>query len=506
MDANGRPETFEENFFEFDKNAEWHDKVHGWVTGSWVQGGAAGVDNRPIKELANRTEFLKRKTDAIIGLSPGGFLDAYDFETDDPTQQALTDYALLKIGGEDPLAIWNGTRVKNLFDGNIWILTNTPETIPPIFEWSNNGPESIAIDGNSYANSDPFIIASDKRKLTVKAGTKIKLGSRIFSADADMELDVEALLDTGALTNGKDYYIFLCPAPQIGKAIPVISLVKTNPDGYDPEDVLLIGGFHTLCADAGSGMSYVEGDVTKSHPLNGYIAKDILPYSVWCLNHRPFSEPEGMVYIPTLDIWVDIYLQSGSGATTASVYQGAITRTRQYVDHVEDMFCVKKELLDDGEFAASMIGSNEGTSVAGANEAGASDGGAGGRVDTVGRRMLSIYGIEEGCGSVWQWLRTTSAAGRYGQIYQQLTQDPTYGYVNSPSTAGGDIYGPYDQSGGGGNFASGKGKVYGIAGALSAGGYWSDSTACGSRARSASNARSNANSYRGGRGRSRTRR
>jgi hypothetical protein len=58
------------------------------------------------------------------------------------------------------------------------------------------------------------------------------------------------------------------------------------------------------------------------------------------------------------------------------------------VDFVEDQFCVKKELLDDGEFAAATLGSNEQTNVSGGNEAGATTGGAGGRSDTADDKRL----------------------------------------------------------------------------------------------------------------------
>jgi len=483
-------ETYEDNFFEIDDEPVWSEKVHGFVTGSWVQGGAAGVDNKPITELAKRTAFLKREVDTIVGLSPGGFLDAYDFGND-PSQQVLTDYALLKIGGTDQLQIWNGTRVKNLFDGNIWILVNTPDTEPPIFEWINNGPETIVMD-SVFKDGSPFIVASGIRELTIKAGTKIALGASTFSADEDMVLDVGSYLDTGLLTNGKDYYVFLCPGLELGEVYVRISLSKTNPQDYDPANVRLIGGFHTLCANVGNGLTYVKGGATLNHPLNGYVAGDILPYSVWCLNHRPHSEPEGMVYIPELDFWVDIYLQSGSGANTKSVYQGAPTRTRQYVDHVEDMLCVKKELLDDGEFALAMMGSNEETNIAGSTMPGD---GAGGHSDTAGRRMISIYGVEEGCGLLWQWLRTTSAAGRDGVMYGQTSTTPSYGDITVTTSS----YGPYGQAGG-------KGSFWGLACALLAGGAWNYSTTCGSRARNANAARSNAHSNHGGRGRSRTRR
>ncbi|MCL2214178.1 MAG: hypothetical protein FWC06_03100 [Treponema sp.] len=329
-----------------------------------------------------------------------------------------------------------------------------------------------------YAASSPFLIASDRRKLTIKNGTKI--GDVIIRQD--IELNVSNTLDTGAITNGKDYYVF------ISKTTPInflISLNKTAPNGFTR-----IGEFHTLCASVGNGLTYEEGGETKNHLLNGYVAGDILPYSVSCLNHRPFSEPEGMAYIPSLDFWSDIYLPSGNGINTKSVYQGAITRSRQYVDFVEDMFCVKKELLDDAEFAAAMLGSNEQTAVAGESASAATTGGAGGRVDTAGRRMISIYGVEEGCGSLWQWLRTTSAAG-YGEnlIYGQLTS----GY--------GDIFigtanrGPFLQAGN-------KGSFYGVVATLRGGGSYTDGSSCGSRARNALYARSGRGGDATGRGRS----
>ncbi|MDR3356030.1 MAG: hypothetical protein LBO04_02470 [Spirochaetaceae bacterium] len=175
------------------------------------------------------------------------------------------------------------------------------------------------------------------------------------------------------------------------------------------------------------------------------------------------------MYIPLLDFWCDIYLQSGSGANTKSAYQGAITRSRQYVDFVEDQFCVKKALLNDEEFASAMLGSNEKTAVAGASEGGAVTGGAGGRNDTSNRRMISVYGVEEGCGSLWQWLASTCGSGSSGWTTQ----------------------------------AGGKGDYYGACYVLLAGGDWNDGANCGSRARGASAARASASAVLGGRGRSR---
>jgi hypothetical protein len=198
-----------------------------------------------------------------------------------------------------------------------------------------------------------------------------------------------------------------------------------------------------------------------------------------------------MVYIPPLDFWCDIYLQSGSGPNTKSAFGGAITRSRQYVDFVEDQICVNKALLNDEEFAAAMMGSNEQTAVV-AGEAGATTNGAGGRSDTAGRRMISIYGVEEGCGSLWQWLATTSGSGVAGTIFGQTSTTPTYSVIAITQSS----YGPFGQAGG-------KGSFWGVCGVLMAGGHWGYGTNCGSRARRANGSRSNVASEFGGRGRSR---
>jgi hypothetical protein len=340
---------------------------------------------------------------------------------------------------------------------------------------------------------EPFLKQLDGGSLQIASGTAMtfNLGGspRIYYTAAPVTINVASALDTGSIANGKDYKVFLC---WTGTAfIFKVTLAENDyPSGYGAGDAKLIGGFHTLCVAAGSGMTYwhFASAEALAHPLNGYVAGDILPQSVWCLNHRPHSEPEGMVYIPPLDFWCDIYLQSGSGEYTRSAYQGAITRTRQYVDFVEDQFCVKKALLNDEEFAAAALGSNEQTNISGS----AFVSPAGGHSDTAGRRMISIYGVEEMCGLLWQWLATTSAAGVEGSIYGQTATTPTYGWLAMTQSSNG----PYGQSGG-------KGSFWGLAGALLAGGAWSHGASCGSRARDAVNARSDADANCGGRGRSR---
>lgn len=92
--------------------------------------------NNHITDLLSRTKGI------------GGYLNANNFESATPSQDELTNYALQQIGITDKTKIFNQTKVKNLFDGNIWVLTNTPDSTPSVFDWANVGQEKIA-DANN---------------------------------------------------------------------------------------------------------------------------------------------------------------------------------------------------------------------------------------------------------------------------------------------------------------------------------------------------------------------
>ena len=71
-------------------------------------------------------------------------LEGYDPETS--TLSLLTQYALTQITSIDnPLQIWNGTRVTNTYNNHTWILNNTPDTNPAIFEWIDLGQALVNI-------------------------------------------------------------------------------------------------------------------------------------------------------------------------------------------------------------------------------------------------------------------------------------------------------------------------------------------------------------------------
>lgn len=132
---------------------------------------------------------------AIQGV--GGYLTAYDFGTDTPTQEDLTGYALEQIGITDPLDIFNGTRIKNTFDNHVWILANTPGTDPPVFEWIDDGEDVVDVPNTEIAD-----ISADADDTVVTSGTLVNLLKSLSGR-------IKALLarfhaTTGHVHNGTD--------------------------------------------------------------------------------------------------------------------------------------------------------------------------------------------------------------------------------------------------------------------------------------------------------------
>ena len=290
--------------------------------------------------------------------------------------------------------------------------------------------EVPAMSSLNWFPAGQFLVWNGAQSLRMLSGTGISVGSGGFSTYEDIELDVADLLDTGTIQSGKDYCVYITTDQTF-----VVSLNSTFPSGtladgataFSAENTRKIGGFHTLCADAGE----IDG-----HPLSGFSAGDILPASVWCLNHRPYCEPAGMVYCEALDFWVDIYLQSGTGETTASVFGGTITHTRCQPDHTEDMFSVRKKLLSDEEFSAAAAASNQQTAISGA----AAPATTGGHTDTAGRRMISAIGCEDCSGALGQFLAGISAAG--GSGWNNETYGTAYVLVAGGNYANGQNSGP----------------------------------------------------------------
>lgn len=236
----------------------------------------------------------------------------------------------------------------------------------------------------------------ERRKLVIKAGTIITMNTDRANRHVVINKDYDISHGVGGVQHifdpGKDYNVFIMvdwdrsDGPEATFAIQEGGNI---PAGYDAGSARIIGGFHTLCADVGA---------LPGHPLNGYVAGDILPASVWCLNHRPFCSPKGMVYCRTANVWVDIYLQSSRGTTTKSVYRGTISK-RGRTNHQSDLLLVGKRFPTDSEFYAIAMGSS--TSPAGDSVEITQ---TGGNKDKNNGRIISHIGVEDATGVYWQHL------------------------------------------------------------------------------------------------------
>ena len=125
---------------------------------------------------------------------------------------------------------------------------------------------------------------------------------------------------------GKDFYVYAV-VNSVHNIEPdfILSANSTMPNGYTANTSRKIGGFHCLCRDVGT---------ISGHTLSGYVAGDILPLSVWDLSHRAVSENEGMVWIPQIGLWADIYLGSWNGSNLVSKFnQVCVTGTSAKAMH-----------------------------------------------------------------------------------------------------------------------------------------------------------------------------
>ena len=332
--------------------------------------------------------------------------------------------------------------------GDIFYRRIKPGTYPSTWYWADTSitAKTVSEAADRYKALMPNVVQSDV------GGMSLALASQ-----ATLDLSLEALWDTVSGTDyrtasnraGKDFYIYLCQ-PGSGTTPTIkVSANATYPSGYSANTSRKVGGFHCLCVAAGT---------ISGHPATGYVAGDIIPNSVWDLKNYASSYPKngnvGMAYIDRLDEWYGIYLPSGTGTSTASVYNGTITDTRMWNDHVDDLAAVGCYLPTDSGFQIAAEGSNQQTNINGNSDPVTT----GGHSDSAGRRMISNFFLEDMCGAMWQWL-----------------QDQSY-QLGSGSAGWKDMFPDAD-----------KGQLYLMADnadiKLIAGGSWGNGASCGSRSR-----------------------
>ena len=294
-------------------------------------------------------------------------------------------------------------------------------TIPSDAAATTSAAGLILVPTNLYSRSEPFARASANTLSTPAVNVEVN-GFLLSFAAGTIGLNTAGNWDnsdyaTPANRSGKDFYVYATADGLI------LSANATYPTGYTAANSRKIGGFHCLCVAVGT---------ISGHPLSGFLAGDILPASVWDLQHRPQCSPEGMVWSEAAGIWVDIYLQSGTGTSTKSANGGTITDTRNWMDFVDDLGAVGKRLLDDGEFQKIAAGGNEETNIAGSADPGTTTG----HTDTAGRRMISNIGCEDCAGVVYQWLLDQSYRVGTGAAWNWYDLPGAKGSLYNYSTAG----------------------------------------------------------------------
>jgi len=289
--------------------------------------------------------------------------------------------------------------------------------------------------------------AADRYALLSPNRMTLDVGGTLLCLMAQQALDLSRTATWDATTPtdftlaanraGRDFYIYACVVS--GALKLVVSASATFPVGYTTATARQIGGFHCLCADAGT---------IAGHPLSGYLAGDILPASVWDLKFRPANDPEGMVYVAGIGRWVDIYLASVSGERLVSinggtVADGASSPGFSWYEFSEWFGRIGKRLLTQNEFMAASFGSNQGTSISGSADAVTT----GCHLDTGGRRMVSNVGCEDTCGFMCQW--SADAGGGVGTASFKVQ------YVATDTTEQGQSYMEPCRAGLGGTWVDG---------------------------------------------------
>lgn len=98
--------------------------------------------NNTLESQANTIASLRNELNTRINLldGQGGYLTAHNFGSS-VTQSTLTNYALQELNINNNRDIPNLLRVKNTYDNNVWVLTNSAS----LFQWVNEGVDTIDV-------------------------------------------------------------------------------------------------------------------------------------------------------------------------------------------------------------------------------------------------------------------------------------------------------------------------------------------------------------------------
>lgn len=195
---------------------------------------------------------------------------------------------------------------------------------------------------------------------------------------------------------GTDYYVY--------KDCQGAYFISDRNDIED-DDAEVLGGFHygLIPEDFQARNNITQKQAKKIRGINAY--------SIWDKKHRPLCDPSGMVYIPKLKIWVDIYLTNsehkeyGTSRAGKHIAAGSNSNGRKIPDGLKEFKGAdideianahRKRLLTKDEFQVAMDGVKENVS---AREL---DDGTTKHIPD----FVSKYGIEQATGVQWVWSST----------------------------------------------------------------------------------------------------
>ena len=381
------------------------------------------------------------------------------------------DLASIAMAGYSPRLTFDASLSNSIYGNSTTVQPPAVTLIPQIkYRKSTTMWETVEI-GKFVATAPAHyereqLYSTNKTTITIYP-TWININNHGYVLEGTKLIDIEnadnwddSTYTSAAQRAGKDFYIYACEPTSNDAPDFTLSANSTVPTGYTSDNSRKIGGFHCLCLSVGT---------ISGHTLSGYLTGDILPNSPWDLKHRAISENEGMVYIPEVNKWVDIYLTSYDGAKLASEYNGAfVTGETTHKCHgekfVEELGLVNKQLLTREEFMVIAKGSNENTAINGATNPVTT----GGHKDSNNRRMVSNYGVEDCCGTLWQWLATTA------ENYLGTTWGTNDYYFSGYEWQDKPVYNSAIDS-------QKYGSCYGLVRRFNSGGSWANSSLCGSR-------------------------
>lgn len=283
---------------------------------------------------------------------------------------------------------------------------------------------AAAVPGH-YSRNALWALGANNYTLLSPSRLTVNIDSKGFYLPSQITLDLsqattwdtQSPTDYTVATNraGEDFYIYACEPASGSTPVILVSANSTVPVGYTSSNSRKIGGFHCFCLSMSTPQTWSTGltvrigttvvpttangywyratvaGTTSSttqptwpttvgstvsdngitwfceivHPLAGFVTGDILPASIWDLQHYSRGQQAGHVWNAKNNRWEAIYMQSGTQTTTASVSGGTVVVSHNWMDFVDDLAQVNEQMFTDREFQNAALGSNEMTNIAG---------------------------------------------------------------------------------------------------------------------------------------------